>query len=92
MPIRRKRSRAPDPSVNNPLPDEAETEMGGDRSAETSKDAFESNPAKGSTTGKGRPTERWKDAQDVEHAEGVQKTRSRQQGGPDAAMPDNKEK
>ncbi|HEX4330226.1 MAG TPA: hypothetical protein VH105_25785 [Burkholderiales bacterium] len=75
-----------------PAADEAETEMGGDRSSETSEDAFKSNPEKGSTTGKGKPTERWKEAQDVEHAEGVPKTRSRQQGGPDAAMPDNMDK
>ena len=84
--------RKPDPQVNNPLPDEAETEMGGDRSAETSEDSFKSNPEKGRTQGAGKPTARWKQAQDVEHKEGGPKQRSRQQGGPDAAMPDNADK
>jgi hypothetical protein len=92
MPTPSKRSRAPDTRVNDPLPDEAETEMGGDRSSETSEDAFKSSPEKGRTHGAGKPTARWKEAQDVEHAEGVPKTRSRQQGGPDAAMPDNTDK
>jgi hypothetical protein len=83
------RSAAP---AREPAADEAETEMGGDRSSETSEDAFKSNPAKGATYGEGKPTERWKEAQDVEHEEGVPKQRSRRQGGPDAAMPENREK
>lgn len=70
-----------------PAADEAETEMGGNRSSETSEDAFKSNPRKGSTTGGGKPTERWKEAQDTEHAEGVPHQRSRLQGGPEEDMP-----
>ncbi|HEY4371736.1 MAG TPA: hypothetical protein VGN52_07415 [Burkholderiales bacterium] len=74
-----------------PAADEAETEMGGNRSSETSEDAFKSNPREQQTTGDGKPTERWQGAQDVEHQEGVPHRRSRLQGGPDAVMPDSKE-
>jgi hypothetical protein len=75
--------------VEPSVPDEAETEMGGNRSSETSEDSFKSNPEKSETTGAGKPTARWKEAQDVEHEEGVPKKRSRLQGGRDTDMPDN---
>jgi len=92
MPTTRKSPRAANPETNNPLPDEAETEMGGDRSSETSEDSFKSNPEKSRTTGDGKPTARWKEAQDVEHEEGVPKQRSRLQGGPQEEMPDNQDR
>lgn len=78
-------------SRQQPAADEAETEMGGDRSSETSEDAFKPNPQKNSTTGDGKPTERWKEAQDVEHQEGVPHRRSRLQGGPQEAMPGSRD-
>jgi hypothetical protein len=70
-----------------PAADEAETEMGGNRSSETSEDAFKSNPPKGRTAGSGKPTRRWKEAQDTEHAAGVPHRRSRLQGGRQEDMP-----
>ncbi|MDB5803588.1 MAG: hypothetical protein JWN73_910 [Betaproteobacteria bacterium] len=75
--------------ATEPAADEAETEMGGDRGSETSEDSFKSNPQKSRTTGAGKPTARWKEAQDVEHEQGVPKERSRLQGGREADMPDN---